>query len=76
MIRKVFIILVFVFGCKNSFSQKNQKSLFSKKKQEEKVSIEKRKKLFENSFFMALRAKSIGDNQEALKHFEDCISLD
>jgi len=48
----------------------------SSKKQQEKTDNEKNKQLFDTHFFNALKAKSLEDYDEALKHFGKCIKLD
>ena len=76
--RDLSLILLFLLFTTASFSQWRSyypEEKVSKKKQKES-SREKNKKLFDIHFFNAIKAKSLGDNEQALKHFDKCIKID
>jgi len=76
--RSLTIILVLFFFNTPCYSQ--WKSYYPEeklnKKEREKTDKEKNKKIFESHLFNALKAKSLEDYDEALKHFEKCIKLE
>lgn len=76
--KRLAIILVLLLFTTTSFSQ--WKSYYPEekvsKKEQKKAGNEKNKKLFDIHFFNALKAKSLGDYEEALKHFDKCIKTD
>ncbi len=71
----ILLMLLFTVPSYAQWKSYYPESKLSKKKQE-KVDNEKNKKLFEINFFNALKAKSLEDYDEALKHFEKCIKID
>ena len=76
--RDLTLILLFWMFTATSFSQWKSyypEEIVSKEKQKES-SREKNKKLFDIHFFNAITAKSLGDYEEALKHFDKCINID
>ena len=77
MTRIGLILLFSIFSVQN-FAQ--WKSYYpeskSSKKETEKQNKEKNKQIFDTHLFAALKAKSLEDYDEAIKHFEKCIKFD
>ena len=78
MMKKLSIILILNIVCFTSFSQwrsyyPEEKTTKPPQKNSKK---EDTKKLFDASFFNAIKAKSLEDYDEALAYFAKCIALD